>query len=76
MLRLSVEGHNLSQCMDTRVGTAGGFYSKAFTCQRIYCFFNLLLDRGGVLLVLKPVVVRALVFDYERESNILASTIG
>jgi len=25
---------------------------------------------------LKPVVVRALVFDYERESNILASTIG
>jgi hypothetical protein len=36
MLRLSVEGHNLSQCMDTRIGTAGGFYSKAFTCQRMY----------------------------------------
>jgi len=36
MLRLSIEGHNLSQCMDTRIGTAGGFYSKAFACQRMY----------------------------------------
>jgi hypothetical protein len=36
MLRLSVEGHNLPQCMNTRIGTASGFYSKAFTCQRMY----------------------------------------
>ena len=55
--------------MDPCVRASGRAYPDRFARQRGYRFFKLLLNRGGVLLVLESVVVRTLVFDYQCEAN-------
>ena len=72
MAGIRIEGGYLPDGMDASIGATCRLDSDGLACEASYSFFDLLLYRWCVLLILEPAVTRPFIFDYECVSQCTA----